>query len=152
MELTLVQSKASELDVDVVVVPEWEGSPRPEFEKPLAAFYSSGEIKGKRLEFTLLHGLEGFKARRILIAGAGKREKFDAAALRKLAGAAVRLLDGKGISALAFVLDDGANAPEHVTAAVEGGILGAWEPDYLKTDKNEKSKPISSLIIAVQSR
>jgi leucyl aminopeptidase len=152
MQLKLVQSKASDLDVDVVVVLEWEGSPRPEFEKPLAAFYSSGEIKGKRLEFTLLHGLEGFKARRVLIAGAGKREKFDTAALRKLAGAAVRFLDGKGISALAFVLEDGANAPEHVTAAVEGAILGAWEPDYLKTDKEEKNKPISSVIIAVPTR
>src|SRR5580698_3177049 len=152
MQLELLQSKASDLDVDAVVVLAWEGSPRPEFERPLAAFYSSGEIKGKRLEFTLLHGLDGYKARRILIAGAGKREKFDAAALRKLAGAAVRFLKGKGIATVAFALDDGANAPEHVTAAVEGGILGAWEPDYLKTDKNEKSKPISSLIIAVQSR
>jgi leucyl aminopeptidase len=152
MELKLVQSKASDLIVDAVVVLEWEGSPRPEFEKPLAAFYSSGEIKGKRLEFTMLHGLEGFKARRILIAGAGKREKFDTAELRKLTGAAIRFLGGKGISSLAFVLDDGANAPEHVTAAVEGAILGAWEPDYLKTDKEEKNKPISSVTIAVQSR
>jgi len=152
MKLELVQSKASDLDVDAVVVLEWEGLPRPEFEKPLAAFYSSGEIKGKRLEFTLLHGLEGYKARRILIAGAGKREKFDPAALRQLAGAAVRRLDGKGISALAFVLEDGANAPEHVTAAVEGALLGAWEPDYLKTDKEEKNKPISSVTIAVPSQ
>src|SRR5580698_3930861 len=152
MECILARLRPSDLDADAVVVLQWEGSPRTEFEKSLAAFYASGEIQGKSLEFTLLHGLDGYKARRILIAGAGKREKFDAAALRKLAGAAVRFLDGKGISALAFVLDDGANAPEHVTAAVEGGILGAWEPDYLKTDKNEKSKPISSLIIAVQSR
>ena len=148
------------LDADAVVLLEWKGSPRPEFEKPLAHLYSSGEIKGKPLEFTLLHGLDGFKARRILIAGAGKREKFDAAALRKLAGAAVRFLDGKGIGTLAFSLDDagnhmgnnGANAPEHITAVVEGAILGAWEPDYLKTDKEEKNKPIASLVIAVPSR
>jgi leucyl aminopeptidase len=150
MELKLIRSKASELDVDAVVVLEWEGSPRPEFEKPLAAFYSSGEISGKPLEFTLLHGLAGYRARRVLIAGAGKREKFDTAALRKLAGAAVRFLDGKGISSLAFVLDDDPGVPTHVTAAVEGAILGVWEPDYLKTDKEERNKPISSLVIAVQ--
>src|SRR5579863_7938007 len=150
MELKLVRAKASELDVDVVVVIEWEGFPRSEFEKPLAALYNSGEIRGKRLEFTLLHGLAGFKARRILIAGAGKREKFDAAALRKLAGAAVRFLDGKGISALAFALDDDLTTPAHVTAAVEGAILGVWEPDYLKTDKEEKNKPITSITIATQ--
>jgi len=152
MEMKLVRSKASELDADVVVVLEWEGSPRPEFEKPLAALYSSGEIRGKPLEFTLLHSLEGYKARRVLIAGAGKREKFDAAALRKLAGAAVRFLHGKGISTLAFAFEDGASAPEHVDAAVEGAILGAWEPDYLKTDKEDKNKPITAVMIATQSQ
>ena len=151
MELKLVRAKASELDVDVVVVLEWEVSPRPEFAKLLADLYSSGEIKGKRLEFTLLHSLEGYKARRVLIAGAGKREKFDAAALRKLAGAAVRFLEGKGISALAFALDDDIATPAHVTAVVEGAILGAWEPDYLKTDQEEKNKPISSILIVIQS-
>jgi leucyl aminopeptidase len=150
MECKLVRSRPSGLDADAVVVLQWEGSARPEFEKPLAAFYASGEIKGKPLESTLLHGLEGYKARRVLIAGAGKREKFDAAALRKLAGAAVRFLNGKGIATLAFVLEDGTNAPEHVTAAVEGAILGAWEPDYLKTDQAEKNKPIRSVTIIVQ--
>jgi leucyl aminopeptidase len=148
MELKLVQSRASDLDADAVVVLEWEGSARPEFEKPLAALYTSGEIKGKPLEFTLLHGLEGYKARRVLIAGAGKREKFDAPALRNLAGAAVRFLKGKGISTLAFALEEGANSAAHVTAAVEGAILGAWEPDYLKTDKEEKDKPVTVLTIA----
>ena len=65
MELKLVRSKASALDADVVVVLEWEGSPRPEFEKPLAALYSSGEIKGKNLEFTLLHNLERLSKRAV---------------------------------------------------------------------------------------
>jgi leucyl aminopeptidase len=150
MELKLVRAKASALDTDVVVVIEWEGSPRPEFEKALAALYSSGEIKGKSLEFTLLHNLSGFKASRVLIAGAGKREKFDAAALRKLAGAAVRFLAGKGIATFAFALDDDMSAPEHVAATVEGALLGVWEPDYLKTDKEEKNKPITSITIATQ--
>jgi leucyl aminopeptidase len=150
MELQLVRSSALELEADAVVVLEWEGSPRPEFEKPLATLYGSGEIKGKHLEFTLLHGLEGYKGRRLLIAGAGKREKFDPAGLRKLAGAAVRFLDGKGIATLAFALEDGANTPEHVVAVVEGALLGLWRPDYLKTDKEEKNKPVTSITIATQ--
>jgi leucyl aminopeptidase len=148
MQCNLVRSKPSDLEVDAVVVVQFEGSPRPEFEKSLDAFYASGEIKGKSLEFTLFHGLEGHKARRILIAGAGKREKFDSAALRKLAGAAVRFLKRKGISTLAFALDEGADSPEHVTATVEGAILAAWEPDYLKTDQEEKNKPIGAITIA----
>jgi leucyl aminopeptidase len=151
MELKLVRSGASDLDADAVVVIEFEGSTRPEFAKPLAALYASGEIRGKRREFTLLHGLEGYKARRVLIAGAGKREKFDAAELRKLAGAAVRFLDGKGIATLVFALNDDLTAPEHVAATAEGAILGAWEPDYLKTDNEEKNEPIRSLAIATRS-
>jgi leucyl aminopeptidase len=151
MELKLVRSSASDLDVDAVVVIEFEGSARPEFVKPLAALYTSGEIRGKRLELTLLHGLEGYKARRVLVAGAGKREKFDAAELRKLAGAAVRFLDGKGIATLAFALDDDLTAPEHVAATAEGAVLGAWEPDYLKTDKEEKNESIRSVAIATRS-
>jgi|HubBroStandDraft_6_1064221.scaffolds.fasta_scaffold141394_1 leucyl aminopeptidase len=152
MECKLVRSRPSDLDADAVVVLQWEGSPRPELEKPLAVFYASGEIKGKPLEFTLLHGLDGYKARRILIAGAGAREKFDSAALRKLAGAAVRFLKGKGIATVAFALEEGADSPAHVTAAVEGAILGVWEPDYLKTDREEKSKPIGGITIATLSR
>jgi len=152
MECNLVRRRPSDLDADAVVVLQWEGAPRPDFEKSLAAFYASGEIKGKSLEFTLLHGLTGYKARRVLIAGAGKREQFDAADLRKLAGAAVRFLKGKGIATLAFALDDGIDSPEDVAAAVEGAVLGAWEPDYLKTDQDEKNKPIGVVTIAAQSR
>ncbi len=151
MELKLVHAPAAELDADAVVVLEWEGQPRPEFEKPLADLYASGEIKGKPHEFTLLHHLEGFRSRRTLIAGAGKPEKFDAAALRKLAGAAVRQLKGKGISTVAFALDEAIVTTANVAAVAEGALLGLWEPDYLKTDKAEKNKPISSITIATQS-
>ena len=149
MELTLVRSRAAELDTDVVVLLDFEDAPRPELATPLAASYSSGEITGKLLEFTLLHGLDGYKARRVLIAGAGKREKFDPAALRKIAGAAVRFLKGKGATSVTFALDDA--SPAQIEAVAEAAILGAWEPDYLKTDKERKNKPIASVSISVGS-
>jgi leucyl aminopeptidase len=153
MELKLVRSQAPDVQADALVVTVWEGAPPPEFEKPLKALYDSGEISGEFLEFTLLHALEGYKANRVLIAGAGKpAEHSDAASLRKLAGAAVRFLKPKGITAVAFALNDSqASSPEHVAAAAEGALLGAWEPDYLKTEKkdgNRKNKPISSIAIA----
>ncbi len=146
MKLELVRSKGSEVEADAVVVPIVEGPPPPELEKLVGALYSSGEITGKLLEFTLLHGLEGYRARRVLLAGTGKPEKFDAAALRRIAGAAVRFLKPKGITAIAFALDGNA---AQVSVAAEGAILGAWEPDYLKTDKEGKEQPISSITIAV---
>src|SRR5712671_7692957 len=50
----------------------------------------SGELTGKMLEFTLVHTPAGLKAARLLLVGAGKREQFSGAALRKMAGAALR--------------------------------------------------------------
>jgi leucyl aminopeptidase len=151
MELKLVKARAADIDADAIIVLEYEGSPAPAFQKPLADLYTSGEIKGKPQEFTLVHRLEGFKARRVLIAGAGPREKFDTATLRKLAGSAVRFLKGKGIATLAFALDESTSTPAHLSAAAEGAILGLWEPDYLKTDKAEKDKPISAIIFAAEA-
>jgi leucyl aminopeptidase len=150
LELKLAQSRATALEADAIVVLEWKGSKQPELFKTLAPFYDSGEISGKPLEFTLLHGVEGYKARRVLIAGAGEREKLDAAGLRRIAGAAVRFLSGKGIASVAFGLDrEGLGTAEFVEAAAEGALLGVWEPDRLKTDDKENSKPIGSLTIAV---
>jgi leucyl aminopeptidase len=151
MEVKLVRSRPSELDADAVVVFEWEGSQRDDLKTILAHSYTSGEIKGKLFEFTLIHNLQGYKSRRLLVAGAGKREKFDSAAVRKIAGAAVRFLKGKGIATIAFALAVDHSAPGFVAAAAEGAILGAWEPDTLKTDTEDKGKPLRALIIASES-
>ena len=111
--------------------------------------YESGEITGKALEFTLVHGVKGFAAKRILIAGAGNREKFDAAMARKLAGAAVRFLNGKGVKTLAFLLDsEGLSTAANVSAAAEGALLAEWEPDHLKTTKEERGNIASMAIVA----
>ncbi len=149
MELTLVRTKASELETDVVVLLDWEDGDRANASGPLAAFYNSGEITGKFLEFTLIHGLEGYKARRVLIAGAGKRAKFDTSVLRKIAGAAIRFLKGKSAVGVTFVLDEGNCGAAPVEAVAEAAILGAWEPDYLKAEK--EGKAIASVAIAVSS-
>ena len=52
----------------------------------------SGELTGKTLEFTLIHAPAGLKAARLLLVGAGKREQWNSAVLRKLAGAGLRYL------------------------------------------------------------
>jgi leucyl aminopeptidase len=151
MELKFVRSSAVGFDADAVVLIEFEGARRPELAGPLGTFYDSGEITGKSLELTLVHGVEGYKARRTLIAGGGKREKFDLALLRRIAGAAVRFLQGKGVGSVAFALDFGfggeLSGPACVEAVTEASLLGVWEPDRLKTDKKEKTKPITSIAI-----
>ena len=87
MELTLGSPQLAGVETDALILLEAEGEKRADLEKPLAGLYESGEISGKLLEFTLLHGVEGFRARRVLVAGSGKPEKLDAAGLRKIASA-----------------------------------------------------------------
>src|SRR5579863_281390 len=64
----------------------------------------SGELTGKTLEMTLIHAPAGLKAARLLLVGAGKREKFDSAALRKIAGSALRYLKSRGVHNFAFAV------------------------------------------------
>ena len=107
----------------------WNGKARARIRRLLAALRQSGEITGKLLEFTLLHGLPGYKARRVLVAGAGKRDKFDAASLRKIAGAAVRFLKPKGIASIAFAVDRKSRKRLGSGRSGNPGRLGAGLPE-----------------------
>jgi len=100
--------------------------------------YRSGEFKGKSLESALLHRPSGLKCGKLLAIGGGKAGSFNAAELRKVSGTALRLLKAKGVRSVVLVLDTGFAAEEFVSAAVEGAILGDYEPDRYKTDDKEK--------------
>ena len=51
----------------------------------LGRLAADGELTGKMLEFTLVHFAPGISAQRVVLVGAGKREKFGTAELRRLA-------------------------------------------------------------------
>jgi leucyl aminopeptidase len=149
MEIKLAGPEIVAAEIDALVVLEFEGRKTSSFAGPLAALFESGEITGRPLELTLVHGVEGFAARRVLIAGAGKPEKFDAALLRKIASASVRLLKGKGLKTAALMLDADLGTAANISAAATGLLTGAWEPDVHKTEKKESEKSIGSFSIAV---
>jgi leucyl aminopeptidase len=146
MKIMLGSPEFAGIETDALVLTEAEGTKRAELAGPLAALYESGEITGKALELTLVHGVEGLAARRVLVAGLGKAGKADAALIRKVAAAAVRLLKGKGAKSVAFALDGALATAENVAAVATGAITGVWEPDIHKTDKKEV-KAIDSVSI-----
>ena len=102
-----------------------------------AELYESNEFAGKPLDLALLHRPVGLQARRLLLIGGGKPDKFNAALLRRSAGAALRHLKSKSFRNIAMLLDTGFSGAEHVAAAVEGAILGDFESDALKSDKKD---------------
>jgi leucyl aminopeptidase len=97
----------------------------------------SGEVTGKSLETTLLHQPK-LKAKRLLLFGGGKAEKFTASDLRKLAGTAVRFLKPRSLRSLAFSLPDGIPAENAARAAVEGAFVGNFDPDTYKSDRKDQ--------------
>jgi leucyl aminopeptidase len=146
MRIATESAPLARVETDALIVPVFEGAREERF--GAAELIDSGEVTGKHLELTLIHHPDGVVARRVLLAGAGNAEKFDSAQLRRLIGAAVRLLKSKSVKKIALALDPGQANAENVSAAVEGAILGVFDPDRHKTDGDKKS--VDSFTVAVE--
>jgi leucyl aminopeptidase len=112
----------------------------------LGRLRKSGELTGKAMETTLLHAPAGLKAARLLLIGAGKREQFNLATLRKIAGVALRYLKARGVHQVAFLVREGSTAEEGAQAITEGVVAADFETDKYKTEK-KNDKFIAALTI-----
>src|SRR5258708_1748191 len=101
METKLLYQPLDRIEADAVAVVLCEDEPAPPELKFAAAWIeelrSSGEFTGASDQLAVLHQPQGLRAKRLVVAGGGKRVSFDSAALRKSAGAAVRTLKQKGV-------------------------------------------------------
>ena len=146
MKIATETKPLEQVEAETLVVPVFEGAREERF--GTSELIDAGEVTGKYLELTLVHHPEGVAARRVLLAGAGKAEKFDPAQLRRLSGAAVRLLKSKSIKKIALALGPAEATPENASAAVEGAILGDFEPDRYRTENDKKSLESFTLVVA----
>ena len=85
---------------------------------------------------TLLHHSPGVGATRVLLAGVGKPEKFAPAELRSVSGSGP-LPQGQIVKSVLSTWTP--SARRIASAAVEGAILGDFEPDRYKTGDDKKS-------------
>jgi leucyl aminopeptidase len=145
MKISLEHATPDSLKTGALIQLQFEGEKHAGIAEDLI---DSGEIAGKSLEFTILHKTEGSPARRLVLAGAGKRVEFDSSKLRKTVAAAVRFIKAKSIRDVALVLGGYLATPGNVTAAAEGAILGNFELDKYKSDKTGL-KSLNSFTIAV---
>jgi leucyl aminopeptidase len=149
MEITIDTRAFSEIDADALVTYVFEQ------EKPadgllaqldqatggtLARLISSGELSGKWLESTLLYYPQGLAAQRLLILGAGKRDKFTSVELRRIAGTAVRSLKSRQGRRLAFLARENDRSEAAAQAIAEGMILANFDSEKYKTDKKPGSE------------
>ncbi len=162
MKIQLQTKLPAEVEADALAIlafePETgvqaEDSPLANQAGWLAEARLSGEFTGKLYEFLTLPRPDGLRARRLIVAGAGKRAKFTAVEARRVAGALVRFLKPKNVRHVALVLA-GATAelaPAAVAAAVvEGAVLAAWEPDKYRTDPKKNDKFVDTFTVVVEN-
>ncbi len=111
----------------------------------LQGLQTAGELTGKAFECTILRWPPGMGATKLLVIGAGKREKFSDTQLRHLAGAAVRNLRSRGGRELAWIL--GSSLPGAVAAVVDGALVADYDADRYRTERNGE-KGIDNLWLA----
>ena len=144
MQTDYINRPLPEIETDALVIPAFEDKQVPKFSHPwIDEIYGTGEFKGKAADIAVLHRPEGLKAKKLVAAGGGRLDKFSPAEMRKISGAAVRKLKAMGAKHVTVLGGDSGMAE----AAIEGGILGDYEPDQYKTDETEKTR-IDRLTVA----
>ena len=157
MEITLATGPAAQLEASALVTYAFEQE-KPvegalaELDKSiggaLGRLAEGKELTGKLLEMTLLHYPAGIKAERLLVVGAGKKEKFSAAELRKIAAAAARYLKGRSVRRLAFLAREDDRSAPGAEAIAEGLLLGEFEGDKYKSEKKDPAPGIDAAALA----
>ncbi len=156
MQITLAGQPFAALETDALVSYAFEESDPvqgriAEIDKAsgglLGKLAKSGELTGKMLEFTLVHAPAGLKAARLLVVGAGKREQFSSATVRKIAGAALRYLKSRSVKNFVLLVGEGDATEEMAQAIAEGALAANFETDKYKTDKKD-DKNIETMLLA----
>src|SRR5256714_283785 len=155
MQITLATQPFAALETEALVSYVFEENPVQgriaELDQAAAGLLrklaKSGELTGKRLEFTLIHAPAGLKAARLFLVGAGKREQWNSAVLRKLAGAALRYLKARSVKNFALLVREGNATEESAQAIAEGALAANFETDKYKTDK-KNDKNIDTVLVA----
>jgi leucyl aminopeptidase len=106
----------------------------------------AGELKGDLGSTLVLHTDGALSARRVVVAGVGKRDELDADALRTAASAVAHRVSDVG-GTLAWLLDESLplSLEEQARAIVEGTMLGSYSPARWKTQ--EKPEPRVETIV-----
>ncbi len=155
MKIEFASGSLTQLAVPVLAVTGYEGAPASsgtaellpsETRGLLEELKASGELTGKALETTLFHRPPGLAAKKLLLVGAGKKEKTSTDLARRLAGTATRYVRARGLHELAWAVGS-TGGLEAVQAAVEGAILGDYDADRYRTEGNSQRR-IDRLVLA----
>jgi leucyl aminopeptidase len=148
--INVVSGDVANFSTPALVIGRFKGSGSPSggavaavneaLDGAIASLIDDGEIKGNVGEITLVHTMGRIPANRVVVAGLGKSDEFDAGTVRRVSGDVARFLRRKGISSYATVahgagiggLDGGASGQ----AIAEGTLLGLYKFDNYRSNGN----------------
>lgn len=142
MKTNLIVAPWEEIDCDILILPVFEEEDldsdlatalNEKLDGLLEELLSSQEWKGENDSIVVLHRPDKVSARRLLLAGCGKKEHFDASVARKVTTAAVRKVRSSSLKKVVFYCRDDISLEDVAQAAVEGINLAAFEGDSYKT-------------------
>ena len=147
MNINVVRDNIAERADDAIVVNLFEGVASPggatgAVDTALGGAVSDlialGDVTGKKGENTLIYSLGRTPAPRVVVAGLGKSEDFDAEAARDAHAETARFLRSRGVESYSTILHGagigGLDVREAAQAAAEGIKLGLYSFDKYKSD------------------
>jgi leucyl aminopeptidase len=166
MEIQTSIRRAAEADVQALAVAVYKDEKADEgFLKELdeatggiiRSVLESEELKGKEGETAYLHlsgdggGSGRLKTRRLLLVGVGERENYRAGQVSQMAGTAIRALRVRNVKSVGIVPRAAADldAERIASVAVEGAVLGLFEPDKYRTIEKEE-RTIERLLVVIE--
>lgn len=160
MEFKVIRRPLKDIPSELAVVGQFEEGPSPilsgidrKIRGKIHALNQSGEFKGKFLQVTVLHLGSEISIRRLLLVGLGKKKEFCLDRVRQAMGkAAVRVqqlrLSSFSIDLMSMSLPQ-MGLSVVAQAAAEGIVLGTYCFDRYKTEPEEASKAMDTVVAAV---
>ena len=107
----------------------------------LQEMIETGEWKGKLEEFAVIHRPSGLKIRRLILLGAGEQNGYDSShVIRMVTMQALHRLKASGIRKIAVFRRSALDPRRAIQAAVEGVLLGLYQPDEYKTSDRSTAR------------
>jgi leucyl aminopeptidase len=157
MQVRIVADAPAAGGVGALVVPVFSGASLDGVAKTVDAelggaiddVISSGEIKGKLGELSLVHAHDK-PYKRVLVIGLGEANKFEPWMLARYAGSAVRYLGRKNVRDIAIALPAQVKGNETACASflIEGATSGAFDTSLYQKDPEKRSGADNVTILA----
>jgi leucyl aminopeptidase len=153
-------SGVNEVDVQALAVAVFQGE-KPESDLLQQLDRASGglirsvleaeEIKGKEGETVYLHLSEAneIKAKRLLLVGVGEKSEYQLAKISQMAGTAARYLRARNVKSIAILPRADYEQQEVAATAIQGAIIGLFEPDKYRTVDKE-AREIERIAVVIE--